>query len=170
MQNTTLLRTSFPAGAIAGLLFYSHALFPQAYFYPFVWPLMAGALTVYVTRSSHILHRWRDTLRLGGGVGIVAGIFFLIPGVGTLYSLSRVRLPNVVCLPNGSTPRPLITFLPSNQSVDHAMLINAVLVVLVGIVPSAMVGAALARWLLFRRVGLSGPSYAANQSTEVAGH
>ncbi len=134
------LRDAALIGAVSGLLFYLHALFPKSYLYPFVWPLIGGAMAVYLaTRTSPALRGWAEALVLACGVGIVAGVFFLLPGIGTLYAIGRVAQESFPPL-GGRTL----------SSLDRTMVVNSAIFAFVAIPATAVAGGTFLRLVLVR--------------------
>lgn len=134
------LRDAALIGAVSGLLFYLHALFPKSYLYPLVWPLIGGAMAVYSAAKTVPRSReWRAALALACGAGIVAGIFFLLPGIGTLYAIGRVTLNSFPPLANRGL-----------SSLDRIQVVNSAIFALVAIPAAAVTGGTFMRLVLAR--------------------
>ncbi len=127
-------------GAVSGMLFYLHALFPRSYLYPLVWPLIGGAMAVYsATQTVPRSREWPAALAFAWGAGIVSGIFFLLPGIGTLYAIGRVTLH--------SFPPPGTRGL---SPLDHIQVVNSAIVAFVAIPAAAITGGTFMRLMLAR--------------------
>ena len=137
------LRDAALIGAVSGLLFYLHALFPQSYLYPIVWPLVGGAIAVYsAARTVPRSREWSEALVLACGVGIVSGIFFLLPGIGTLYAIARVTMDSFPPLGNRGL-----------SSLDRIQVVNSAIFAFVAIPAAAVAGGMFMRLVLAKHRG-----------------
>jgi len=143
------LRDAALIGAVSGLMFYLHALFPQSYLYPLVWPVIGGAIAVYMaTKTVPPSREWPKALVLAYGVGIASGIFFFLPGIGTLYAIGRVTLDTFPPLGNRGLP-----------PFDRIQVVNSAIFAFVAIPAAAIAGGAFTRLLLTRLRNTSDSAY-----------
>lgn len=136
------MRAAFLVGAFAGILFYCNALMPKSYLFPVVWPMLGGALITF--RSSQSLvdgSGSRRVFALAAAVGVAAALFFLLPGLGTLYALSRVKAPSVNALPAMGV----------SGALDTSIVMNSVVVGLLAIPVASMIGSVLVWLALIRK-------------------
>ena len=130
------LRDAALIGAVGGLLFYVNAMLPRSYLYPLVWPLIGGATVVYVTsRGAMGTRGWGEAMLLAGVVGIVAGLFFFVPGIETLGAITRASTDSFP--PFGG-----------RGSLDRTQVINSTIFAVVAIPAAALAGGALAEALV----------------------
>jgi hypothetical protein len=130
------LRDAALIGAVSGLLFYVNAMLPGSYLYPLVWPLIGGATVVYVASRAVIGTRgWGEAILLASAVGIVGGIFFLVPGIETLGAISRASMDSFP--PFGG-----------RASLDRTQVINSAIFAFVAIPAAALAGGAFVQTLV----------------------
>ncbi len=78
------------AGLLAGVLFYLHALIPYSHAWPLLWPLLGGALAVYLAaRRREGPLSVGQGLKLGAEAGGIAGLLFFLASLPTLYVLAQ---------------------------------------------------------------------------------
>jgi hypothetical protein len=134
---------AFEIGAVAGILFYLNALFPQSHLIPFVWIFGAGVIAVYFqSRASRPPPIWHEELALAAVVGIVAGVFFLLPGIGTLYAVGHALSTIQVAAPSMVLQAPMASSY-SLSSVDETLIGNTLIISLIAIPATAAVGGGL---------------------------
>ena len=75
---TSVRRVGIQLGLAGGLLFFLHALIPYSLSYPFIWPVLAGAVAGWRATTDVSAHRGRDgmlaVLIAGALVGLVAAV------------------------------------------------------------------------------------------------
>jgi hypothetical protein len=136
-------------GAVSGLVFYLHALSPGSYLYPIVWPLIGGAIAVYSAAKTVPRSReWSEVLVLACAVGIVSGLFFFLPGVGTLYAIGRVTMDSFPPLGNRGL-----------SSLDRIQVVNSAIFAFVAIPAAAVAGGVFMRLMLAKRRGRADDEY-----------
>jgi hypothetical protein len=140
------LRDAALIGAVSGLLFYVNAMLPGSYLYPLVWPLMGGATVVYVgSRAAMGTRGWGEAMLLAGVVGIIAGVFFLVPGIETLGAISRASSDSFP--PFGG-----------RGSLDRIQVVNSAIFAFVPIPAAALAGGALVQTVI-RHLGRRDSEY-----------
>ena len=75
---TSARRVGIQVGLAGGLAFFLHALIPYSLSYPFIWPVLAGAVAAWMATTDVSAHRGRDGMRAvliaGAVVGLVAAV------------------------------------------------------------------------------------------------
>jgi hypothetical protein len=127
-------------GAVSGLLFYLNALYPGSYLYPLVWPLLGGVLAVYLGGRGK--RKWPAALALALAVGVFSGVFFFLPGMGTLYALGQVSPESWPRL----TPRGL-------SALNRIQVVNSAIFAFLAMPAAAVIGGGFTRLLLHERSG-----------------
>jgi hypothetical protein len=75
---TSVRRVGIQVGLAGGLAFFLHALVPYSRSYPFIWPVLAGAVAAWMATTDVSAHRGRHgmlaVLIAGAVVGLVAAV------------------------------------------------------------------------------------------------
>ena len=122
-------------GFAAGLLLYANALLPNSHAYPFVWPLIGGAVALWsATRHSTKRLIAGSTLWLGAGVGLLAAIVAVIAVVPTYALLTRAAGGPLARALGAPGPLP---WSPRAREVFALVLLLAI--------PAALLGSVVAR-------------------------
>lgn len=128
-------RTIVATGAIAGLLFFLHALLPKSFLFPLVWPFLAGGLVVYrVAQAGSDVRLTHRRLALAAEAGFVSGLVFFLFGIGALYLESR--MPHAATI--GTISRVV------QAPVERTDVVNTAIVAIVAIPLVAIIGGTLA--------------------------
>ena len=143
-----MIRTFTPAlraGLAGGSLLYLHGLFPDTHAYPLVWPLLAGAVALWLATGEPARRpRWRG-LATASVAGVLAGVLAFVAFSVTLLALRQPVLASTARALGASGP------LPSPQTV-----IPALALVVAMAIPAALLGGLLTlplRWVWPARSG-----------------
>jgi hypothetical protein len=83
----TRFTPALAAGALAGVLFFAHAMINNSHAWPLVWPLAGGAAAVWFAARRGRLHGFWSGLRAGAGAGVIASVLFFAATVAALAGL-----------------------------------------------------------------------------------
>ncbi len=122
--------TTMRAGLFGGALLYLHALLPNSHAYPFIWPLLGGALALYwgMSRSGSGVSLSR-TVGIGVTTGTIAALVAVAAVVPTYLFLTTEASTSVGRLLGGAGPLP---YSPA--------ALRALLLVMLLAVPAALLG------------------------------
>jgi hypothetical protein len=83
-------RTPAQLGIMGGLLLFLHGLFPNTHAYPLIWPVLAGAVTLWIAASAKSEHRVWHSIKAVLSTGLISALVALPLFVGALFLLMRV--------------------------------------------------------------------------------
>ena len=84
-------------GLVGGLLFFAHAMINNSHAWPLIWPFLAGVLAVWTSRAD-VQATYGADIGRAAGVGLVAGMVFVLATAITLSQLGLFRDAGVVGL------------------------------------------------------------------------
>jgi len=94
---TNIRRVGIQTGLIGGLLFLVHALVPYSGSYPYLWPVVTGAVAAWRATADVRTHRGRQgllaVLIAGAVVGLVAAIGLSVALVGLQRTIADLAGP-----------------------------------------------------------------------------
>jgi hypothetical protein len=76
-------------GLVGGVVFFLNALIPNSQSYPFIWPLLTGAVAFWVTTSDAAAHPIRRGMSATLISGIIVGLVGFVGATFTVLALSR---------------------------------------------------------------------------------
>jgi hypothetical protein len=123
------------AGFLAGALLFANALLPNSHAYPFIWPLLGGAVAL-MWAGRHNVSRLSAgrTLGIGAGVGTLAAIVAIAAALPTYAFLTTAAGIPVVRALGGTGPLPA-----------SPVAIRALALVLLLAIPASVIGSIVAR-------------------------
>ncbi|HZH32565.1 MAG TPA: hypothetical protein VEY11_17505 [Pyrinomonadaceae bacterium] len=81
----------FISGVLLGALFLGNALINYSRAWPLLWPLLGGALAVYLA-SRHMPLGFGGALKVGARAGFIGGLFVLIIGTPVHWVIAKDAL------------------------------------------------------------------------------